>query len=220
MNLNPKTVFLYSFIASVSLSALIGIGVVLFGNFGDLEVRVLLTTLTITVTSILGLACGAYLERKNVPLPLAGIIFAVISAILWLIVIWYRGSPKEWYIKTTVTVTILAYACSHLSLLSLARLEKKFAWIHQAAHFLIWSLAGFSIFVVWAEPDDYNELIARTIGVLAILVAAVTILTPVFHKLSAVQTGADIDAEIEQLKLKIRNLEIKKSQILSNKIEE
>lgn len=218
--MNPKTVFLYLFIASVSLSALVGIGVILFGNFGDLEIRVLLTTLTITVTSILGLACGAYLERKHGQLPVAGIIFAVISAMLWLIVIWYRGEPKHWYMKTTVTVTILAYACSHLSLLSLARLEKRFAWAHKTAYFLIWSLAGFTIFLVWAEPHKYQDLIARTMGVLAILVAAVTIVTPVFHKLSAVQTGADIEEEIERLKLRIQDLEAKKAQIPVSKTEE
>jgi hypothetical protein len=214
MNINPKRVFLYSFIASVSLSALIGIGVILFGDFGDLAIRVLLTTLTITVTSILGLACGVYLERENVQLPVAGIIFTVITAILWLIVIWYHGAPKEWYMKTTVTLTILAYACSHLSLLSLAHLEKRFAWIHLTAHFVIWSLASFAIFVVWAEPHDYEQIIARTMGVLGILVAAVTIVTPVFHKLSAVQTVADIDAEIARLKLKIEDLEVKRSQAM------
>lgn len=41
---------------------MIGIGVLLFGDFGEVEVRILMTTLTFTMTSILGLACGAYLE--------------------------------------------------------------------------------------------------------------------------------------------------------------
>jgi len=211
--MNPKKLFLYLFVTSVSLSALIGIGVILFGNFGDLEIRVLLTTLTITVTSILGLACGAYLERTNSQLGLAGIIFAVIGALLWLIVIWQHDAwPSELYMKTTGTATILAYACAHLSLLSLARLEKNFAWARLAAHVLIWLFAGFLIFIVWAEPVDY-ELISRLMGVLAILVAAVTIVTPVFHKLSSVQSAADIEAEIARLKLKIQELEEKKAQI-------
>ncbi len=217
--MSPKKVFLYLFIASVSLSALIGIGVILFGSFGDLEIRVLLTTLTITITSILGLACGAYLERKGVQLPLAGIIIAVIAASLWLIVIWRKGTPSEWYIKTTVTFTILAYACSHLSLLSLARLEKKFVWIRAAAHFLIWSLAGLAIFILWAEPSDY-ELVSRIIGVLAILVAVVTIVSPVFHRLSAEESEADIEAEIAQLQQRIQELERKKARVDGTKFEE
>ena len=208
--MSPKKVFLYLFIASVSVSALIGVGVILFGSFGDLEIRVLITTITITTTSIFGLACGAYLERRKVPLPVAGIILAVTSAFLWLIVIWRQGTPSEWYIKSTTTLTLLAYASAHLSLLSLARLDKKFAWIHLAANFLIWSLAGFAIFIVWGEPSDY-ELVSRVMGVLAILVAVVTLVTPVFHKLSSVETDTDIDAEIAQLKSKIEELEQKKA---------
>ena len=208
--MNTKRVFLYLFIASVTVSALIGIGVVLLGGFGDLEIRVLLTTLTITLTSIFGLACGAYLERENVHLPVAGIIFSVISASLWLIVIWRQGAPSESYMKTTMTLSILAYASSHLSLLSLARVEKRFVWIRPVAHFLIWSLGGFAIFILWAEPKDY-ELVSRVMGVLAILVAVVTLVTPVFHKLSAVEVDADIDAEIAQLKLKILELERRKA---------
>jgi hypothetical protein len=100
----------------------------------------------------------------------------------------------------------------------MAQLEKKFAWARPAAHFLIWSLAGFIIIVVWAEPADY-EVISRIMGVLAILVAVVTIVTPVFHKLSTVETGADIDAEIEALKLKIQELERKKSQLNAIRID-
>ena len=218
--MNPKRVFLYLFIASISISALIGIGVVLFGDFSDLEIRVLLTTLTIAVTSIMGLACGAYLERENVRLPVTGIVLAAFSAILWLIVIWYRGAPKEWFMKTTVTVTILGFACAHLSLLSLARFEKKFAWIHPSTHFLIWCLAGFAVFVVWGEPDRYGKAIARTMGMLGILVAAATLVTPVFHKLSTAETEADIDEEIERLKLKIQDLEIKKSELVASRSEE
>ncbi|MEO6050537.1 MAG: hypothetical protein ABIP78_04305 [Pyrinomonadaceae bacterium] len=63
--MNLKRLFLYTLIASVAFSAIVGIGVVLFGNFGELEIRVMFSTLTITVTTILGLACGAYLETKR-----------------------------------------------------------------------------------------------------------------------------------------------------------
>ena len=61
-NLNIRRIFLYTLIASVAVSSLIGIGVVLLGDFGEFEVRVLMITLTVTMTSILGLANRAYLE--------------------------------------------------------------------------------------------------------------------------------------------------------------
>ena len=66
--MNIKKLFLYLLIASVAVSSLVGIFVILFGNFGEFEVKVLLTTLTIMVTSILRLACGALLESNRRPL--------------------------------------------------------------------------------------------------------------------------------------------------------
>lgn len=213
--MNLKKLFLYLLIASVGISALIGIGVILIGNFGEFERKILATTVTVTVTSILGLSCGAYLETtRGRNLPLAGVAFAILAAGLWMIIIWYRGEPIEWFMKTTVTATILAVACSHLSMISLARLEKKFLWAYFAAHGLVWSLAGSVILFVWFEPENYEQLIGRTLGVLAILVASITILTPVFHKLSATEpTAGEIDKEIDELRAKIANLEAKKAEL-------
>ena len=53
-----KKAFLYALIGSVVLSALLGIGAILSGRFGWFEIRILLTTITISVASICGLACG------------------------------------------------------------------------------------------------------------------------------------------------------------------
>ena len=206
-----KKLFLYLLIASVSISALVGIGVILFGNFGQTEQKILATTLTITVTSMLGLACGAYLETElGKTLPIAGIIFSILAAALWLVVIWYQGEPNEPFMKAVVTVTILAVACSHLSLLSLARFDRRFAWARPAAHTLVWVLAGFLVFLLWFVPEDPPEVYGRIAGVLSILVASITVVTPVFHKLSASETADEIDAEIARLKARIIALEAKR----------
>ncbi len=91
-DLNPRKLFLYLLIASVSASAVIGIAVILFGDFGDFETRVLLTALTVSATSVLGLACGAYIELRNARLiPTVGIISAAVSAALWIVLIWQSG---------------------------------------------------------------------------------------------------------------------------------
>lgn len=206
-----KKLFLYLLITSVSISALVGIGVILFGNFGQTEQKILATTLTITVTSMLGLACGAYLETElGKTLPIAGIIFSILAAALWLVVIWYQGEPNEPFMKAVVTVTILAVACSHLSLLSLARFDRRFAWARPAAHTLVWVLAGFLAFLLWFVPEDPPEVYGRIAGVLSILVASITVVTPVFHKLSASETADEIDAEIARLKARIIALEAKR----------
>jgi hypothetical protein len=202
-------------IGSVSLSALIGIGVLLLGDFGNFEVRVMMTTLTVTVTSILGLACGAYLETgRGKTMPIAGIVFSIAAAVMTFLIIWNVFDRWEDFIKATGTATLLALCCSHLSLLSLARLDKRFAWSRIAAFVCVWLLAAILLYLMWWEPEGDSDLVFRVIGILSILIAAVTVVTPVFHKLSAGDDEAEeIEAEIEKLKAKIEELEVRKAKL-------
>lgn len=213
--MNLKRLFLYLLIASVTLSALIGIGVILFGQFGEFETKVLLTAVTVTVTSILGLACGAFLETgRGRIMPLAGIACALASAVMWMIVIWAWKDQNDTFTKSLMTVTLFAASCSHLSLISLARLDRRFAWSRFAAHAAVWILSGIVIYLIWFVQDDFSDLLGRIIGTLAIVIAALTVITPVFHKLSAVETGiAEIDDEIAVLKARIEALEAKRAAI-------
>src|SRR5436190_10088465 len=90
---SPKKTALWLLIASVVVSALLGIWAILSGNFGELQARVLLTTLTITGASVIGLACGAYWETGRMRwLPLLGIILAIFAATMIIIGIWFE--PK------------------------------------------------------------------------------------------------------------------------------
>lgn len=210
-----RRLFLHLLIGSVSLSALIGIGVLLFGNFGNFEVRVMMTTLTVTVTSILGLACGAYLETgRGRIMPLTGIALSIAAALMTFLIIWNVFDRYESFIKATATVTLLALCCSHLSLLSLARLDKRFAWSRIAAFVFVWLLAVILLYLMWVEPEGDSDIVFRVIGILSILIAAVTITTPVFHKLSSSDDeAAEIDAEIEKLRAKIEELELRKAEL-------
>lgn len=213
---NLKRLFLYVLITSVALSALIGIGVLLFGNFGEFETRILMSTLIVTTVSVLGLACGACIEAgKGRAIPFAGIVFSIASGVLWMVMLWSPFEQRnDTFIHSLMTVTILALACAHVSLLSLATLERRFAWSIIAVHVFVWSLAGLTIFVIWAHIDPSQNMIARVMGVLSIVIAALTVVTPVFHKLSRSDDDtAKIDAEIEQLKEKIAELENRRASL-------
>jgi hypothetical protein len=217
-NLNLKKLFLYSLIISISLSALIGIGVILFGNFGDLEAKILAATFTISGTSILGLACGAYLETKRGKLlPSFGIGFSVLSAVFGLIVIWNNFSiDNEFFSKIIVSSIIFAVACSHLSLISIPKLDEKFQWSKIVLTFCVWLLVGILLFIIWIQPQSESDLVIRIIAVLAIIITALTIVTPIFYKLSrTLPETEEIDAEIERLKTRIAELEQRKSEISS-----
>ena len=147
---NIRRVFLYTLIASVAVSALIGIGVFLFRDFGYYEVRVMMTTLTVTVTSILGLACGAYLESgRGRVLPIAGIASSILAAIMTLLIVWNVSDHSESFMRSTATVTLLALSCSHLSLLSLAQLDSRFAWSRTFAFVCVGLLSVILVYLIW-----------------------------------------------------------------------
>jgi hypothetical protein len=212
-----KKLFLCLLIASVVACAVIGMAVILFGSFGEFETKVLLTAVTITVTSILGLICGAALEeRRNKVVPAGGIIFAIFSAILWLVLIWGDPIESDLYVKSLMCATVLGESCSHISLLSLARLDTRFRWARYAAHISIWLSAVYLIFLIWNPGFVDHDLTGRVLGVLGIVVASLTIVTPILHKLSSGTITLDaIDSEIAELKERLAGLENKKSTMLS-----
>jgi hypothetical protein len=214
-SIDLRRIFLITLIASVVTSALIGIGVLLLGNFGLIEVRVLMTTMVITIVSVLGLACGAYIEiRGGKYLPLAGIAFSVIAGLMSFLVIWDVLDDDEIFIKSFLTVTLLATACSHLSLLALARLDRRFSWTRISAVICVALLCAILLFILWFEPTGESDLIYRILGVLGILLAAITVVTPVLHKLSSDRSDVEkIDAEIEVLRKKIEQLEKRRETI-------
>lgn len=212
--MRPKTLFLYALIGSIAASALIGIGVILFGNFGELEIKVLLTTLTVTVTSILGLACGAYLETgRGKIIPLIGIVMALVSGVMWVVLVWNGTVHEDFFARLLLSLTLGAASCSHISLLSLARLDRRFMWSRYAVHAAVWLLTAYLLYLIW-NVDAIDESTSRIIGVLSIVIAALTIVTPVFHKLSASEHGInEIDAEIKQLRARIAELESKRAAV-------
>src|SRR5947209_8581616 len=200
-NISLKKFFLYLFIASIGISALIGIGVILFGDRGEFETMVLLTALTVTVTSILGLSCGAFLEtRRGTTIPLVGIVLALLSAVMWIYLIWNGTFQNDIFVKSLMSATLMSASCAHISLVSLARLAKKFRWSRVAIHVSVWSLAAYLLFLIWNPRWVDEQVSGRIIGVLSIFVAALTVVTPIFHKLSAGERStAEIDTEIERL---------------------
>ena len=214
--MNLRKIFLYTLIISVAVSAVLGIGVVLFDSFGDFQSRVLMTTFTITLTSILGLACGAYYESKRSKgLPVAGIAFSLIAAMLGIYLIWAgdRGVDAVW--KSAATASLLATSLALLCLVSLATLDKRFAWSRYLIYTSVTLLSAILLFILWFEPENSGDFVPRLIAVLSIVIASLTVMTPVFHRLSQKETGvAEIDAEIEKLRTRIAELEEKRAELV------
>jgi hypothetical protein len=220
-NLSAKKVILVMLIGSVVASALMGIIAILWGDFGWFEARILLTTLTITMASICGLACGAYLDTKRGRvLPTAGLVLNFLAAMAILVGMW-TDVRSVIYWKLTASVSVFSVACTHLVLLSLARLSARFRWSLAAAYIIILGVALQIVLMILIELGAF--WIFQLLGVLVIFAAAITILIPIFHRLSKAEVSAgregsnvlmhaDIDAEIGKLQKRILELERLKQQ--------
>lgn len=180
--MNPKRAALWFLIVSVVLSAVSGIVAIVSGTFGDVQARIILTTLTISAASLCALACGACWENAQVKiLPASGIALAVITAAIFIFGIWTKISSDEFW-KAAASVGIVAAATAHVCLISLARLAKRFIWSRVAAFVAAYLLAAQFIYIIYETP--HGDTFVRIIGVTSIILAALTILTPVFHRLS------------------------------------
>jgi hypothetical protein len=188
MEKGPKKTALWLLIGSVVVSALLGIWAIVSGEFGELQARVLLTTLTITGASVCGLACGAYWETgRGRALPALGTLLAIVGAGFLIFGIWYKTSGMNYW-KVSASICLMAIATAHICLLSLARLAPRFRWALVAAYLFTYLLAGMFIYVLFRESS--NERLFRVIGVVAILLAAVSLIVPIFHRMGAAELSA------------------------------
>jgi hypothetical protein len=177
-----KKVALWFLIGSVAISAVLGIIAILTGNFGDFEMRIILTTLTISAASIGALAAGALWEgRGQKELPLLGIVLSVVAALLIITGIWFEPHSDQYW-KFTASTGVFAAATTHACLLSLAKLAPRFAWARLVTLAAVYTLAVLIVMTIYFEPT--GDLGFRLIGTLSIVVAALTIMTPIFHRLS------------------------------------
>lgn len=194
--MSPKKVALWFLIGSVAISAALGIIAILTGNFGDFEIRIILTTLTISGASVGALASGALWEAQGKrELPLLGIVLAVAAALLLITGIWLDTLGVEYW-KFTASTGVLAAATAHACLLSLAKLAPRFAWTRLLTLAAVYALAALVIMTIYFEPS--SDLRLRLIGTVSIVVAALTIMTPIFHRLSRdeIRSDAGVDTKL------------------------
>jgi hypothetical protein len=210
------------FIASIAIAAVMGIVAIgIPSKNREFELRIFLTTAIIAGASVSGLACGGCLTRGHRILPTAGLTLTGLSACLLLFGVWTKVE-SEAYWETTACLSFFAVACAHLSMLFMANLAGGYRWAYLAAYQLILGLATLlAAALVFGFYD--NEAYWRFTGVISILVAAITLMIPVFHRMSreeiaAQQAQADplfaVDEEMARLKKRLIELENKRRMLL------
>ncbi|QDV45966.1 hypothetical protein Enr13x_58700 [Stieleria neptunia] len=220
-----KKPLLYLLIGSVLLSALLGIVLVLRGNWGWLEVRVILTTVIIAVASVCGLACDLSRTPSGFnAMPKSGLVLTAVTTVLLLFGIWCEiGSEAYW--KTTTVLISIGVATIHVSLLSIAKLANRFRWVYFIGSQIIFGLALLIAAVIVFEIN--SELLWRFLAAHSIVVAAISIVIPILHRISKTDANRgdllmpvearnvdSIDRQIAQLEERLAQLRTLREQIV------
>ncbi|MCR9295201.1 MAG: hypothetical protein NXI32_20980 [bacterium] len=222
-----KRRLLYCLIGSVIFGAVLGIIIVLRDTWGWFEARVLLTTATIAIASLAGLACDlSRTPRGYNLLPKAGLGMSLISAFMVLALIWFEPLEETWYIKSTACVSIFAVATVHMCLLSISKLTGYFRWVYYVSWQIVFGLATLlAAMVIW-QLD--NPQVIRLVIVVSILDAAVSLIIPLLHRVCKTTAPAKemlsplearnllaVDAEISSLTKRLAQLQKLRGQLIN-----
>ena len=183
------------FIIFLTLSALISIISILFGNFGDFEIKILVTTTVIAFFSIACMGCALYAEKNRQPIPAAlGAGIGLVAAVLIIIGAWAETRSDEYW-KTTFVFSVFGIAAAHYFLLASVKLKKGHHWVTTTALIgILCNALSISLAVIY-EVDE--EFILKTIAVFSILSALVTLIIPILYRIGkkAEETGQEEAAD-------------------------
>lgn len=181
---SPKKIALFIFFASVAVNAALGIVALFAGEFGETQGKVLMTSLSISAASVGSLAMLPARERGLLGnVPNAGIVLIITGFALLIILVWTDFSSDN-FARTVGSVLTLALAAAYSSLIVLAAVADRFKLVMRAAFALVTVLAVIIVVMLWAEPRGDVDWVGRIIGLISILLAAVTVSIPVLHRLS------------------------------------
>jgi hypothetical protein len=190
--------FLFGAIASLTISAIIGI-IALLGFRGDAVGQTLVSTASISFYCILALACAATLDRQLGKLggyiSIGGLLVCLPSCLLTLSTIWFWEWIYDYLIddddvifRIIVMAIVWPSYYAHMSLLFLpGSLRGRIIWVRRTAITASSLLAGTLTIWIWFYLDDGEDLIFRVFGILAIVGAAASVLLPILLRLAKVK---------------------------------
>ena len=190
-DLHLKKAFLITMIFSLSISALIGIIIFLIGNIGEIEMRILLTTLAIGGFSLTGLVSASLHDKKKfVPFAWIGIFVVILGFFISLFVIWEPEFGSEALVKTEITLIVFTIDIAHTSLLLFIDSRRTFVNVFLfLTIFFVFLISLQILSLVWFEYNP-ESIWWRLLGVFAILDVLGTIVVPLSHKLTKVEHPA------------------------------
>jgi hypothetical protein len=188
------------FFGSVVVNAVLGIVALLVGEFGDVQGKILWTSLSVSAASVLSLAMFPAREKHLLgPIPNVGIGFSILGFALLIVLAWTNfGVDPLW--RLSVSALTFAFSTAYASLIALAVLQPNYEKVVRSAYVLASVLSVSIVAMVWIEPR--GDIFPQFIGVVSILLAAATVSIPVLHRMSrAVPARDDLDPTYEHVYL-------------------
>jgi hypothetical protein len=209
-----RKAFLWSMIVSLCLAALLGIVALLLPDFVRKDEQILVSTVLFALYSLLALCCSIVMEKRRlVTLMWLGIAGAAAGLVLWLVVIWFDplmgGRTEENIVRAAGTFTTPAVLFAQCGLLLLPRLDGPWAAVMRRGTIVVSAmLAATIVFMIWWWDwiDNYidDEILGRGMGVLGILTACGTVITPIVWKVQAVHRVDSVDSIPSRLRVDIK----------------
>ncbi len=191
-----RKAFLWSMIVSLCLAALLGIAALLLPSWARYDDEILISTLLFGLYSLLALCCAIVTEKRRlVGWMWIGIAGAAVALSIWLVMVWFDSSLR-WQVeqqlaRTAGSLTTISVLIAQCGLLILPRLDGPLAgFVRKATIIVSIALACTLVFMYWwfEWVDDYidDDILWRGMGVLGILTACGTVVTPIIWKVQAV----------------------------------
>jgi hypothetical protein len=189
--MSGKQLLVYLTITSLAATAALAIGVLLLGDFDDTEARVLLTTLAISVSGVLGLPAAVLLEQGRSPvLAWASITLTVVLFAAFEIMVWQNeDSEPGWkFVGTLAAVTVASTQISALTTRLRAGDRPSVRKVYASAVALVVVIAVLVVAAIWEEIDDATYY--RILAALAVLNVLLVVVQPFLRKLGPAAGGA------------------------------
>lgn len=181
--MNGRRALLLGVAGLLSGSALLAIGILLAGRFGETERRILATTMLLAVYGLVALPGVVLLDQgRRRLLALATVMLTTLAAGLALASVWAL-SDVDALGKSVGTATVLAVAAAQSAALAARRQDRDPRVVRSlyAASCATVALAAAAVTaLVWAEPNDV--VYARLLGALVVLDLLLVALQPVLAR--------------------------------------
>lgn len=182
-----KRLLIKIIIVSLTVSALIGIGAFLLGNFDNFEFKIIISTFLVGLYSLSVLASVTLLEKNNKLkiLAIVGITLSLISFTVNEMWIWEVFNSLDDAYKPIFSLFTLTFATAHTCLVLLLIPKSKAVKVIQYFTISAISVVATVLLILILISNSYSnpEGLLRVLGIAAIISATGTVLGPVVNRL-------------------------------------